>query len=79
VGKRFSAPVQPGPGAHPASYTMGTGSSLGVKRPGRGVDHPPQSNAEIKEIVELYVYPSLDLRGLFWGEYGAAEFASSLS
>jgi hypothetical protein len=29
-----------GPEAHPASYTMGTGSSPGVKRPGRGVDHP---------------------------------------
>jgi len=23
---RFSAPVQTGPGAHPVSYTMGTGS-----------------------------------------------------
>ena len=25
-GARFSAPVQTGPGAHPASYTMGTRS-----------------------------------------------------
>jgi hypothetical protein len=41
VGARFSAPVQANPGAHPASYTMGTGSFPGVKRPGRGVDHPP--------------------------------------
>ena len=33
---------QTGPGAHPISYTMVTGSlSPGVKRPGRGVDHPP--------------------------------------
>ena len=38
---RFSAPVRTGPGTHPASYTMGTGSFPGVKRPGRGVDHPP--------------------------------------
>ena len=38
---RFSAPVQTGPGAHPDSYTMGTGSFPGVKRPGRGVDPPP--------------------------------------
>jgi len=38
---RFSAPVQAGPGAHPAFYTMGIGSFAGVKRPGRGVDHPP--------------------------------------
>ena len=39
-GTRFSAPVQTGPGAHPASYTMDTGSFPGVKRPGRDVDHP---------------------------------------
>ena len=42
-GARFSAPVQTGPGAHPASSTMGTGSFPGVKRPGRGADHPPSS------------------------------------
>jgi hypothetical protein len=50
---RFSAPIQIDPGAHPASYTMGTGSFPGVNRPGRGVDHPPQSSAEVKERVEL--------------------------
>jgi hypothetical protein len=33
---RFSAPVHTGPGAHPASCTMGTGSFQGVKS-GRGV------------------------------------------
>ena len=38
---RFSAPVQTGPEAHPTSYTMGTGSFPGVKRPGRGVDYSP--------------------------------------
>ena len=31
VGARFSAPAQTGPGAHPASCTMGTGPFLGVK------------------------------------------------
>ena len=55
-GARFSAPILTGPGAHPASYTMGTGSFPGVKRPGRGVDHPPPSIAEVKERVELYLY-----------------------
>jgi hypothetical protein len=40
-GARFSAPDHTGPGAHPASYTMGTGSFPGLKRPGRGVDYPP--------------------------------------
>ena len=46
---RFSAPVQTGPGVHPASYAIGTGSFQGVKRPGRGVDHPPASSAEVEE------------------------------
>ena len=36
VGTRFFAPVQTGPGVHPASYTMGTGSFPGVKY-GQGV------------------------------------------
>ena len=31
VGAKFSVPVQPGPGVHLASYTMGTGSFQGVK------------------------------------------------
>jgi hypothetical protein len=35
VGARFSALVQTGSGAHPASYTTSTGSFLRVKRPGR--------------------------------------------
>ena len=28
----------------------------GVKRPGRGVDHPHPSSAEVKERVEIYLY-----------------------
>jgi len=63
VGARFSAPVQTGPGAHPASYAMGTGSFPGVKQLGRGVDHPTPSSAEVKERVKLYLYStSGDLR-----------------
>ena len=54
----FSAPVQTGPGAHPASYTVGTGPFPGVKRPGRGVNHPPPSSTEVKERVELFLYTS---------------------
>jgi hypothetical protein len=56
VGARFSAPVQTGPGAYPASYIMGTESFLGVERPGRGVDHPLSSSAGVKERVEIYLY-----------------------
>jgi len=29
---------------------------VGVNRPGRGMDYPPASSAEVKERVELYVY-----------------------
>ena len=56
VGARFSAPVQTGPGAYPASCTMGTGSFLGVKRPEHGVDHPPPSKCRGQERVGLYLY-----------------------
>jgi len=56
MGARFSAPDQAGPGVHPASYTMGTVSFPGVKGPGRGVDHPFPSGAEVKEREELYLY-----------------------
>ena len=54
-GRDFSAPVQTVSGAHPASYTVGTGSFPGVKRPERGVDHPLPSSAEVKEKVEQYL------------------------
>jgi len=57
VGARLAAPVQTGPGAHPASCTMGTGSFLRVKQLRCGVDHLPPSSTEDKERVELYIHP----------------------
>jgi hypothetical protein len=33
-----------------------TASFPGVKRPGRGVDHPLPSSIEVKERIELYPY-----------------------
>jgi len=56
VAARFFAPVQTGPGAHPAPFTMGTGSFPGVKPPGRGVDHCPPPSAEVKERIKLYLF-----------------------
>jgi len=53
---QFSSPAQTGPGAHPASYTMGTRSFLGVKQPELGIDHPPLFSAEVTERVEPYLY-----------------------
>ena len=68
VEARFSAPVQTDPGAHQISYTMGTGSFLGVKRPGRGVDHPPHLAPRLKKEYSYISTPPLGLRGLFEGE-----------
>jgi hypothetical protein len=48
-GARFCAPVLTGCKAHPASYTMGTGSSSGVKRLGRDVDYPPPLAPRLKK------------------------------
>ena len=53
---RFSTSVQTDPGAHPASYTIGTGSFPVVERPGRGTNHSPLSSAKVKEKVELIIY-----------------------
>ena len=56
-GARFSAPVQTGPGGPPSLLYNGYRVLPGGKvRPGRGVDHPPTSSAEVKERVELYLY-----------------------
>ena len=50
VGTRFSAPVQTGHGAHPASCTMGTESFPGGKeRPGRDADPSLPSSAVVKK------------------------------
>jgi len=35
---------------------MGTGYFPGVKRSGRGVDHPTPSSTEVKEREQLYLY-----------------------
>ena len=67
VGARFSAPVHTGSKAHPASYIMDTGSFPGVKRPGRGVDYPPPSNAQLNETVKLYHF---SLSGPSWPVLG---------
>jgi hypothetical protein len=46
---------------------MGIGSFPKVKQLGRGFDHTPTSSAEVKERVELYLYP---LSGLSWSVTG---------
>jgi hypothetical protein len=54
---------QTGPEAYLASYTTGTG----VKRPGRGINHPTPYSAEVKDRIELYLY---SLSGPSWPVLG---------
>jgi len=58
--ERFSVPVETDHGAHPASWTMVTGSFQGVKQSGRGANHPPTSSTGVANGLELYLrLPSL--------------------
>jgi hypothetical protein len=52
VGARFFAHVQTGPGA------MVTGSFSGVKRSGRGADHPPLLALRSRKSTAIPVTPS---------------------
>ena len=58
-GGRFSAPAQTGPGAHPASCTIGTGSFLGVKRPGRCADPHPHLQCRVLKYGRTIPLPTL--------------------
>jgi len=57
VEARFSAPIQNDLGAHSVSYTVGTESFPGVKRPWCDDYHPPSSRGEVEEIVKLDLLP----------------------
>jgi len=57
-----------GPGAKPTSYTMGTGSVPGVKRPGCRADHPPHLAPRLKKEWSYTCTPPLGLCGLYLGE-----------
>ena len=65
-GTRFSTPVQTDPGAHPASYTTGTGSFPGVKRLGRGVDHPPHLPPRLKKSRAIPLLPLWTFVDFLW-------------
>jgi hypothetical protein len=64
LGARFSATVQTAPGEQPSSYTMDIRSFTGVKRPGRGVDHPPHLTPRLKKEWSYTSTLPLGLRGL---------------
>ena len=52
----FPHPSRPAWGPPSLLYSGYRDFFPGVKWPGRGVEHPPLSSAEVKEIVELYLY-----------------------
>ena len=64
-GRDFSESVQNGPAAHPVSHTMGTGTFPGVKRPRRGVDHPPHLAPRLKKEYSVISTPPVGLRSPF--------------
>ena len=61
----LSAPIQNGPGACPASYSVGTGFFLGVNWSSHGIEHPAPSSHKVTERVLLYC-----CSGLSWAVLG---------
>jgi hypothetical protein len=56
------------PWAHSAPYTMGARPFPGIKRPGRGVDHPPDLGLRLKKESSKTSTPPMRLHDLFWDE-----------
>jgi hypothetical protein len=69
VGTRFSATVQAGPGTHPVSCIMGTGSLTGVKRTVRDVDHPPLTAPRLKKEYSNTFTPLLCLHDRLYEDF----------
>ena len=59
VGARFSAPVQTGPGAHPTSRTMDTGSFPGVNGRGVVLNPPPHIQCRGLKLGRAIPLPAL--------------------
>jgi hypothetical protein len=67
VGVRISGPVQTGPGAHPAPYTLGTESMPGIK-PGRALTTHPHVALRLKKEKRYTPIPLLCLHGSLLSE-----------
>jgi hypothetical protein len=61
----FSTASRPvlGP-THPPFQWVPGALSTGVKRPGPEADHSPQTNAEVKTNVDLYIHSYMRLHGV---------------
>ena len=64
MGARFSRPVQTGPGAHPASCTMGRGLSRCKERPGRDADPSPLLVPWSRKSTSIPLLPQWAVRPL---------------
>jgi len=64
VGARFSAFIQTSSGAHPASYTVGTGAFPGIKA-AAAREMTTHLAPRLKEEYSYTSAPSLGLHGLF--------------
>jgi hypothetical protein len=54
--------------AHLSSFTIGTGSFMGVKQPERGADHPHPSSASCKWVGAVPLPPFCAYVGMSWGD-----------
>ena len=66
-GRDFPQPSRPVLGPTQPPIQCVPGLFPGVKRPSRGVDHPPLCSAKAKERVELYLY---SISGSSWPVIG---------
>jgi hypothetical protein len=67
VGAKYSAPIQTGPGVHPASCTVCTGS-FPVGGGKAVVAWPPPSGPEVKQRVQVYLYSFLCHQDRLWDD-----------
>jgi hypothetical protein len=68
VGATFSTPIQIGPRAHPAFYTMSTGSFLGVLRLGSGDNLSPHLTPRLKKNRAIPLLLPLCVHGMLQSE-----------
>ena len=61
----LSAPFQNGPGAYPASFSVGMEFFLGVNWSGHGTEHPSPSRHKVTERALLDLYS-----GISWALLG---------
>jgi hypothetical protein len=60
-GRDFSRPSRPVLGSTRPLVQCVPRVFPGIRRPRRGLDHPPESSAEVEERVELYLYDPSEL------------------